>query len=368
MVQDKTTTRIRSVIPAIALGLSWLVGCSAFLGAPTRAVAQDTELELAESGQEHEMALRQQIRSLLQQANDLQAQGDAAQALLLRNRAKSLFRSLQAMQDARSAGKDQRPTEELSRENRPTLTKADAVLAMHRCIEVLKLLGEAETARPIERVLNRIATPSEVREIVNYYRNQPTADPDATGDSGKTPAQGHTSDVPEPGQLQPEPSPPRNASTEAPHLLAETPEALENEIAALKLAMETLLENDRADAGRILAEGLMLRGRALRSGELTWQYPSDQFPVQEIDAVRMAATLMYRDQNVIQARILRDLATLLADRQRPRPKANRGTDDDESVTRLLRRIQELELENRRLRSKLEKSSSTPENAGPEANR
>ncbi len=374
MVQVKKSARPLQVIATVVIALSWVLGCPALFCAPNRSLAQDVAGAGIDSEQEHESALREQIRSLLQQANELQAQGDATQALVLRNRAKSLFRSLQAMQESRSANENETSSRASRQPDRPTLTKADAVLALHRCIEVLKLLGESETARPVERVLNRIATPSEVRDIVNYYREQPAPNGRSANDNRSAPdhsaASGSTGNSKtRPGaDNTPVDDPPSSRATDSDHSparaawLVETPEALENEIAALKIAMETLLENDRVEAGRVLAEGLVLRGRALRSGELTWDYSTPEFPAREIEAVRMAATLMFRDQNAIQARLLRDLAILLADRQRPRPMGNRAAEDDaDSVTRLLQRIQELELENRRLKSRLD--DNTPDEPG-----
>ena len=295
------------------------------------AAQEDTPLV---PGSQRTDEMKRMIREFIDEAQRLENEGDKAGAILMKNKASGLLKSLRSINAPqvrpRSNGATTPPPEP------PTITRAEAVVTLQKSINMLDLLGEKELGRRVKMVMSGIASEREVAEIMEYH-NQTSKNPRTEPTTPTAPPNETTSDN------NPTPSP---ASTPQ-----RTVEQIQNQVIALKASMDALLDFEQNEEARLLAQSIMLRRKALSSSKLNWVYPADYQKPREIELLRLASKRLFEGGNIASSKLANDLANRLAQEQRNETADAKNKASDapstaeqkkQSITRLTQEFQKSE--------------------------
>ena len=247
--------------------------------------------------------MKRMVNEFIDQAQELERQGDHVGAIVLKNKAMGLMKSLRSMNQA----KTKPPSTDSNKEEPevPTVTRAQAVVTLNDCITLLNLLNEKELGRRIRIVMNGIATNDEIQEILEYAKQQEqqnnSAAPTVSQTEQKTGA--------------PKPTP----------LVVPTEEQVQNQLVALTTSMNALLDADQPENAKLLAQSIMMRRTALQASETTWDYPADYSSNKEIELLRLAGKRLFEKGNIIQSKVILELANELDREKRALQAAAKST-------------------------------------------
>ena len=260
--------------------------------------------------------MKRMVNEFIDQAKELERQGDHAGAIVLKNKALGLMKSLRSMNQAKTKPASSESNKE---PEVPTVTRAQAVVTLNDCIKLLNLLGEKELGRRIRIVMNRIATNEEIQKILEYAKQQ---------ENSAAPPLSQT----EPKAALPTPTP----------VMEPTEEQVQNQLVALKTGMNALLDADQPEAAKLLARSIMMRRTALQASQTTWDYPEDYSSNQEIELLRLAGKRLFENGNMVQSKIILELANELDREKRALRAATQSTsmktDDVDKQNQLITRL------------------------------
>ncbi|MDG2185061.1 MAG: hypothetical protein P8K79_05240 [Mariniblastus sp.] len=272
--------------------------------------------------------MKRMVNEFINQAQELERQGDRAGAIVLKNKAMGLMKSLRSMNQAKtrppSTDSNKEPTEV------PTVTRAQAVVTLNDCITMLNLLNEKELGRRIRIVMNGIATNDEIQEILDYAKQQKPQDNSAAPTDSQTE---QTTAVPKPTPLA-----------------KPTEEQVQNQLVALTTSMNALLDADQAEEAKLLARSIMMRRTALQASETTWDYPADYSSNKEIELLRLAGKRLFENGDLIQSKVILELANELDRQKRALQAAAKSTTtktedvdkQNQLITRLYQKFEQSE--------------------------
>lgn len=278
--------------------------------------------------------MKRMVNEFIDQAKELERQGDHAGAIVLKNKALGLMKSLRSMNQAKTKPASSESNKE---PEVPTVTRAQAVVTLNDCITLLNLLDEKELGRRIRIVMNRIATNEEIQKILEYAKQQ---------ENSAAPTLAPT----EPKAALPTPTPVREP----------TEEQVQNQLVALTTGMNALLDADQPEAAKLLARSIMMRRTALQASQTTWDYPDDYSSNQEIELLRLAGKRLFENGNMVQSKIILELANELDREKRALRAATKSTsmktDDvdkqNQLITRLYQKFEQSEEQRLKLQNEM----------------
>ncbi len=290
------------------------------------------------SGNQRTAEMKRMIYEFIDQAKQLEKQGDKAGAILLKNKALGLMKSLQAMNppmtardNSAASASPQSPPKE------PIVTKAEAVVTLNDCTRLLNLLGERELGRRVKFAMDRIATPAEINDILEFNRQKKTEKP-----------------------ILAQPSKPAETTEQPTGIEPPSIEQIQNQLAALATGMNILLDANQSEEAKLLAQSIMLRKSALKAGKMNWVYPEDYTAQQEIDLVKLSARRLFENGNLVQSGVLNEFASELLRNQRRKtretePNPTDVTDQEKQnrlITRLYQKFEESESQRLKLQNEM----------------
>ena len=282
--------------------------------------------------------MKRMVNEFIVQAQELERQGDRAGAIVLKNKAMGLMKSLRSMSQAQtrppSTDSIKEPTEV------PALTRAQAVVRLNDCIMLLNLLNEKELGRRIRIVMNGIATKDEIQEILEYNKQQ---------EQPQNPVAPTVSQT-EQKTASPKPKP----------FPKPTEEQVQNQLVALTTSMNALLDANQPEEAKLLAQSIMMRRTALQASKTTWDYPGDYSFNKEIELLNLAGKRLFENGNMIQSKIILELANNLDREKRARQTAAKSTttktDDvvkqNQLITRLYQKFEQSEQQRLKLQNEM----------------
>ena len=297
--------------------------------------------------------MKRMIREFIEEAQRMENEGDNAGAILMKNRAMGLLKSLRSMSAPQVRPRSREAN--ASPPEKPTITRAEAVVTLQKSIIMLELLGEKELGRRVKRVMSGIASEQEIAEIMEYQnQRQKESQPPP-----ETPAADESSGI---NSLQ-------TLETPSPR----TKEQIQNQVIALKASMDALLDFEQNEEARLLAQSIMLRRGALKSSKLTWEYPTDYQKTKEIEVLKIAGKRLFEAGNIAGSKMANDLANRLKQEQVNEIAIAGNKDPDQpsnteqinqSITRLTQEYQKSESARMRLQNEnrqLERLNATLQN-------
>ncbi|MCH2183689.1 MAG: hypothetical protein MK108_16950 [Mariniblastus sp.] len=314
------------------------LGCLSLLACWATQVVAQTDDPLAQDSQ-RVTEMNRMVREFIAQAQELEQQGDKAGAILMKNKALGLIKSLRTMNKNQANPKSETPGQ--APPEPPAVTRAEAVVTLNNSITLLNLLNQKELGRRINNIMQGIATQEEIEEILAYDRQQGKGRP---GNAAKSEPSSDES----PGPDSPEPATQRST------------EQVQNQLTALKTAMDSLLDAGQTDQAKLLAQSIMLRRAALREQQTTWQYDDDYSADQEVEILRLARKLLFENGNMMQSKVIDKLANQVAQDSRavktgqqtaPPPTAD-AENQNQLITRLVQKVEESEEQRVKLQSEL----------------
>lgn len=278
--------------------------------------------------------MKRMVNEFIDQAKELERQGDHAGAIVLKNKALGLMKSLRSMNQAKTKPASSESNKE---PEVPTVTRAQAVVTLNDCITMLNLLDEKELGRRIRIVMNRIAAKEEIQKILEYAKQQENS-------AAPTLA----------------PTEPKTALPTATPVREPTEEQVQNQLVALKTGMDALLDADQPEAAKLLAQSIMMRRTALQASQTTWDYPDDYSSNQEIELLRLAGKRLFENGNMVQSKIILELANELDREKRALRAATKSTsmktDDvdkqNQLITRLYQKFEQSEEQRLKLQNEM----------------
>lgn len=278
--------------------------------------------------------MKRMVNEFIDQAKELERQGDHAGAIVLKNKALGLMKSLRSMNQAKTKPASSESNKE---PEVPTVTRAQAVVTLNDCITMLNLLDEKELGRRIRIVMNRIAANEEIQKILEYAKQQENS-------AAPTLA----------------PTEPKTALPTATPVREPTEEQVQNQLVALKTGMDALLDADQPEAAKLLAQSIMMRRTALQASQTTWDYPDDYSSNQEIELLRLAGKRLFENGNMVQSKIILELANELDREKRALRAATKSTsmktDDvdkqNQLITRLYQKFEQSEEQRLKLQNEM----------------
>lgn len=278
--------------------------------------------------------MKRMVNEFIDQAKELERQGDHAGAIVLKNKALGLMKSLRSMNQAKTKPASSESNKE---PEVPTVTRAQAVVTLNDCITMLNLLDEKELGRRIRIVMNRIAAKEEIQKILEYAKQQENF-------AAPTLA----------------PTEPKTALPTATPVREPTEEQVQNQLVALKTGMDALLDADQPEAAKLLAQSIMMRRTALQASQTTWDYPDDYSSNQEIELLRLAGKRLFENGNMVQSKIILELANELDREKRALRAATKSTsmktDDvdkqNQLITRLYQKFEQSEEQRLKLQNEM----------------
>lgn len=279
--------------------------------------------------------MNRMVREFIAEAKELERQGDKAGALLMKNKALGLMKSLRSMRGNQSDVAPESAGKETPEP--PAVTRAEAVVTLNNCVTLLNLLNQKELGRRINNIMRGIANDEEIEQILEYDRQR-----------GKNPAANLPPVTPAAESDEPAPSPHRSA------------EQVENQLAALKTAMDGLLDAGQPEQAKLLAQSIMLRRSALREQQTTWQYENDYSAEREVEVLRLAKKRLFENGKMMQAKLIeelagqveRDLRETKNRQQEPSSPAAELEKQNQLITRLVEKFEQSEEERLKLQSEL----------------
>ena len=288
------------------------------------------------SGNQRTAEMKRMIYEFIDQAKQLEKQGDKAGAILLKNKALGLMKSLQAMNppttardNSAASASPQSPPKE------PIVTKAEAVVTLNDCITLLNLLGERELGRRVKFAMDRIATPAEINDILEFNRKRETERPN--------PAQQNK---------------PTEATEQATGIEPPSMEQIQNQLVALATGMNALLDANQAEDAKRLAQSIMLRKSALKADKTDWIYPEDYTAQQEIELLQLSAKRLFESGNLVQSKVLKEfIFELKRNQSRPTKLSEANLTDatdherqNQLITRLYQKFEDSESQRLKLQN------------------
>ncbi len=279
--------------------------------------------------------MNRMVREFIDEAKELERKGDKAGALLMKNKALGLMKSLRSMSENQS----DLPPESTEKETPepPVVTRAAAVITLNNSITLLNLLNQQELGRRINNIMRGIATEQEIDQILEYDRQR------AKNSAASLP--------PGPNPTEPDTTP------QAP---PRSTEQVENQLAALQTAMNGLLDAGQTEQAKLLAKSIMLRRTALRDQQTTWQYENDYPAEREVEVLRLAKKRLFEDGKIMQSKVIEEIAGQVErDRretknrqQEPSSPVDELEKQNQLITRLVEKLDKSEEERLKLQSEL----------------
>ena len=129
-----------------------------------------------------------------------------------------------------------------------------------------------------------------------------------------------------------------------------TEEQVQNQLVALTTSMNALLDADQPEEAKLLAQSIMMRRTALQASETTWDYPDDYSSNKEIELLRLAGKRLFENGDMIQSKVILELANELDRQKRVLQAATKSTSpktedvdkQNQLITRLYQKFEQSE--------------------------